>query len=36
MYKVVFTVVEVQEPRSLDDKPTHVSGPCKMYRVGDR
>jgi uncharacterized repeat protein (TIGR04076 family) len=36
MYKVVFTVVDVQEPRSMDGKPTHVSGPCKMYRVGDR
>jgi len=36
MYKVVFTVVEVGEPRSLDGGPTHVSGPCKMYRVGDR
>ena len=36
MYKVVFTVVDVQEPRSLDGEPTHVTGPCKMYRVGDR
>lgn len=36
MYKVVFTVVDVQEPRSLDGEPTHVKGPCKMYRRGDR
>lgn len=36
MYKVVFTVVDVKEPKSLDGKPTHVSGPCKIYRVGDR
>ena len=35
MYKVVFRVVEVNEPKSLDGEPTHVSGPCKMYRVGD-
>jgi uncharacterized repeat protein (TIGR04076 family) len=36
MYKVVFTVVDVKDPKSLDGKPTHVSGPCKIYRVGDR
>ena len=36
MYKVIFTVVEVGEPRSFDGGPTHVSGPCKMYRVGDK
>ncbi|TRO48855.1 TIGR04076 family protein [Candidatus Bathyarchaeota archaeon] len=36
MYKAVFEVVEVNEPRSLDGEPTHVSGPCKIYRVGDR
>ena len=36
MYKVVFTVVEVNDPVSLDGAPTHVSGPCKMYRVGDK
>jgi uncharacterized repeat protein (TIGR04076 family) len=36
MYKVVFTVVEVNEPKSLDGEPTHVSGPCKVYKVGDR
>jgi len=36
MYKVVFEVVEVNEPRSLDGEPTHVSGPCKIYGVGDR
>ncbi len=27
MYKVVFTVVEVNEPKSLDGEPTHVTGP---------
>ena len=36
MYKVVFTVVEVPEPRSRDDSATHVGGPCKVYKVGDR
>ena len=36
MYKVVFTVVEVPEPKSVDREPTHVTGPCKVYRVGDR
>ncbi len=36
MYKVVFEVVEVNEPKSLDGEPTHVSGPCKIYGVGDR
>jgi len=36
MYKVVFTVVEVNDPESLDGEPTHVSGPCKMYRVEDK
>ena len=36
MYKVVFTVVEVKEPKSLDGGPMHVSGPCKIYRVGDK
>jgi len=36
MYKVVFTVVEVNEPKSIDGKPTHVSGPCKMYKIGDK
>ena len=36
MYKVVFTVVEVNEPESLDGEPTHVSSPCKIYEVGDR
>ena len=36
MYKVVYTVVDVAEPKSVDGEPTHVSGPCKMYRVGDR
>ena len=36
MYKVVFTVIEVKEPKSLDGGPTHVSGHCKIYRVGDK
>ncbi len=36
MYKVIFTVVEVNEPESLDGKSTHVSGPCKVYEIGDR
>lgn len=36
MYKVVFTVIDVKEPQSLDGKPTHVTGPCKMYKVGDK
>ena len=36
MYKVVFRVVEVNEPKSLDGEPTHVTGPCKIYKVGDR
>ena len=36
MYKVVYTVVDVGEPKSVDGGPTHVSGPCKMYKVGDK
>jgi len=36
LYKVVFTVVDVKEPVSLDGEPTHVSGPCKVYKVGDK
>lgn len=36
MYKVVFTVVKVSEPSSIEGKPCHVSGPCRLYRVGDR
>ena len=36
MYKVVFTVVEVNEPCSIDGESIHVSGPCKMYKVGDK
>jgi uncharacterized repeat protein (TIGR04076 family) len=36
MYKLTFTVIDVGEPRSFDRGPTHVSGPCKMYRVGDK
>jgi uncharacterized repeat protein (TIGR04076 family) len=36
LYKVVFTVVEVKEPESLDGEPTHVTGPCKVYEVRDR
>ena len=26
MYKVVFTVLEVKDPESLDGEPTHVQG----------
>jgi uncharacterized repeat protein (TIGR04076 family) len=36
MYKVTFTVIKVGEPKSVDGGPTHVSGPCKMYKVGDK
>jgi len=36
LYKVVFTIVEVPEPKSRDDSATHVGGPCKVYKVGDR
>jgi uncharacterized repeat protein (TIGR04076 family) len=36
MYKVVFTVVDVKPPKSIDGAPTHVSGPCKIYKVGDK
>ena len=36
VYKVVFTVVNVQDPKSIDGGPTHVNGPCKIYKVGDR
>jgi uncharacterized repeat protein (TIGR04076 family) len=36
MYKVVFTVVRVSPPASIEGKPCHVSGPCPLYKVGDR
>ena len=36
MYKVVFTVIDVQDPKSIDGEPTHVKGPCKVYKVGDK
>jgi uncharacterized repeat protein (TIGR04076 family) len=36
MYKVIFTVVDVKEPRSLDGSPPHVKGSCKIYEVGDK
>ena len=36
MYKVVFTVVEVPDPRSRDGSPTHVRTRCRIYEVGDR
>jgi uncharacterized repeat protein (TIGR04076 family) len=36
MYKVVYTVVDVGKTKSVDGGPTHVSGPCKMYKVGDK
>ena len=36
MYKVVFTVIDVKKPESIDGDSTHVSGPRKVYKVGDR
>lgn len=36
MYKVVFTVVDVANPMSINGNPTHVTGPYKMYQVGDK
>ena len=36
MYKVIFTVVDVQNPKSIDGSPPHVKGPCKVYNVGDK
>jgi uncharacterized repeat protein (TIGR04076 family) len=27
LYKVVFTVIEVNEPESIDGEPPHVTGP---------
>lgn len=36
MYKVVYTVIDVGEPKSVEGGPLHVSGPCKMYKVGDK
>jgi len=36
LYKVVFTVVEVPEPKSRDGLTTHVRTPCRIYKVGDR
>jgi uncharacterized repeat protein (TIGR04076 family) len=36
MFKVFFTVVDVQDPKSIDGDPTHVNGPCKIYKVGDK
>jgi uncharacterized repeat protein (TIGR04076 family) len=36
MYKVVFTVVNLANPMSINGTPTHVSSPCKMYQVGDK
>ncbi len=36
MYKVVFRVIKVSEPQSLDSDECHVSGPCQIYEVGDR
>jgi len=36
LYKVVFTVVEVNEAESLDGEPPHVTSPCKIYEVGNR
>jgi uncharacterized repeat protein (TIGR04076 family) len=36
MYKVVFEVVEVNEPKSIQGNPMHVSWPCRVYKVGDK
>jgi hypothetical protein len=36
MFKVVFTVIKVDEPKSVNGSSTHVSGPCKMYKIGDK
>jgi uncharacterized repeat protein (TIGR04076 family) len=36
MYKLVFSVIELNKPKSIDGNPPHVSGPCKMYKVGDK
>jgi uncharacterized repeat protein (TIGR04076 family) len=36
MYKIVLSVVEVNNPKSIDGGVPHVSGPCKMYKVGDK
>jgi uncharacterized repeat protein (TIGR04076 family) len=36
LYKVVFTVVDIKEPSSIDGEPLHVSGPCKVYKKGDK
>jgi uncharacterized repeat protein (TIGR04076 family) len=36
LYKVVFTVIDVKEPSSIDDETPYVSGPCKVYKKGDK
>lgn len=36
MFKIVFEVVEVSEPRGFKGSPTHYSWPCRVYKVGDR
>jgi len=36
MFKIVFEVVEIQEPRSIKGHPTHVSWPCRVYKLGDK
>lgn len=36
MYKVVFTVIDVEKPKSINGSQTHVTEPCKMYKNGDR
>ena len=36
MYKIVFEVVEVNEPRSINGNPTHVTRPCRVYKLGDK
>lgn len=36
MFKVVFTVIDVAKPKSVNGKPTHVTNPCKIYKAGDK
>ena len=35
-YKIIFTVKETPEPKSIGDKPLHVTWPCPIYKVGDK
>ena len=36
MFKVIFTVIDVPKPKSVNGKPTHVTNPCKIYNAGDK